>query len=212
MSGLPLVIIIKKFFFEDNSANQKLLINIIVSKDYWLMITFKIIGQTIIIFRDVWRHPGQLPADSLGNKCHEDVVSVFFFNFWLSWVFFPSISGCRDCFFLQFLYIAMFLNFTFHFLAISFLDTLYNSTSRFYLADKAVGAKGFKAIWTEIKVIYHRFFMRKMSRICNSSVFRTRPLVKMLHTNLSAKTHLIASPGKRWWFPSKCCNLDFFGG
>ena len=23
---------------------------------------------------------------------------------------------------------------------------------RFYLADKAVGAKGFKAIWTEIKV------------------------------------------------------------
>ena len=140
----------------------------------------------------------------------------------MSWVFFPSISGYLECFFLQFVDVVsvlfsisrflVFLKFTFRFMTITFLNTYYNSNSRFYLADKAVGAKGFKAIWTEIKVIYHRFFMRKMSRICNSSVFRTRPLVKMLHTNLSAKTHLIASPGKRWWFLSKCCNLDFFGG
>ena len=105
----------------------------------------------------------------------------------------------------------MFLKFAFfHFLTITFLDTLYNSNCRFYLADKAVGAKGFKAIWTEIKVIYHIFFCEKMSKICNSTLFRTRPLVKMLHMNLSARTHPIASQGKRWWFPSKCCNLDFY--
>ena len=126
------------------------------------------------------------------------VLSVFSFNFWMSWLFF----------FLQFLYIAMFLKFTFHFLAISFLDTLYNSNSRFYLADKAVGAKGFKAIWTEIKV--NIVLWEKMSKICTPTLFRTRRLVKMLHMNLSARTHLIASPGKGWWFPSKCCNLDFF--
>ena len=112
----------------------------------------------------------------------------FFFNFWMSWVFLNFASSLL--------------------LAITFLDTLYNSNSRFYLADKAVGAKGFKAIWTEIKVII--VLWKKMSKICNPTLFRTRPLVKMLHMNLSARTHPIASQGKGWWFPSKCCNLDFY--
>ena len=74
----------------------------------------------LFFIRDVRRHSGQLPTDSLGNQRHEDVVSVF-----------TIFAGATNL----------------------LKKTL---TVRLYLADKAVGAKGFKAIWTEIKVNFVR--------------------------------------------------------
>ena len=137
----------------------------------------------------MWRHPGQLPADSLRNKCHEDVVSVFF-----------SISGCRECFSISLLHFYWQLLFLTHYI----IPTPGSISPTKLLGQRASKPYGQKSRWFII------VFIRKMSKICNSTLFRTRPLVKMLHMNLSARTHPIASQGKRWWFPSKCCNLDFY--
>ena len=100
------------------------------------MITFKIIGKIVIFNNHIqrcaatpWTITSRFSRKQMSWGCRK----CFFFNFWMSWVFLNFASSLL--------------------LAITFLDTLYNSNCRFYLADKAVGAKGFKAIWTEIKVI-----------------------------------------------------------